>query len=127
MSVAPYQKLKNVQRILYITLGLLLLATVASLLNSLLNYLVVALLAAAIFAFHWFTRDNTRMAVWRKYLAMAVPVITILAPLIYVILVLFVFNDAAKWLHFARFCTIILPLVLLMYAIRSLQKLIDQL
>lgn len=127
MNNLPYQKLKTVQKVLYITLGLLLLATAASVLNSFMNYLVVALIAAAAFAFHWFTRNKVEAQVWRKYLAMAVPLLTILAPLIYIILVLFVFNDSAKWLYFARFCTIILPMLLLMYAINSLQKIIDQL
>lgn len=127
MSDIPYQKLKTVQKVLYVTLGLLLLATAASVLSSLLNYLVVALIAVAAFAFHWFTRNQVKAQVWRKYVAMAVPVLTILAPLIYVILVLFVFNDTAKWLYFARFCTIILPMLLLMYAINSVQKIIDQL
>lgn len=127
MTTLPYQTLKNIQRVLYATLALLVIATVTSLFSSLINYLWVVLIAAVVFAAHWFTRHNTKMAKWRKYLAMAIPVLTMLAPLIYVLLALFVLNDGVKWLYFARFCTVVLPLLLLMYAIYSLQKLIDQL
>ncbi len=127
MSVATYQKLKTVQGVLYVALGLLVLATVASLLSSVFYYLIAVAIALALLAFHWFTRHNTRMVKWRKFWAMTLPVFTVLAPIIYIILVLFVFSDATKWIYFMRFCSVILPLLLLMYAIYSLQKLIDQL
>lgn len=127
MSYVPYQKLKSIQKVLYVTLALLLFATAASVLSSVLNYVIVVVIALAILAFHWFTKDHVKAQVWRKYLAMALPVFTILAPLIYIFMMLFVYNDSVKWLQFARFCTIILPMLLLMYSIRSLQKIIDQL
>jgi len=113
--------------VLYVVLGLMLLATVASLISNVLYYLIAVAFALVLLAFHWFTRNKTGMAKWRKFWAMAIPVFTIVAPIIYIFLVLFVFSSATKWIYFMRFCSVILPLLLLMYAIYSLQKLIDQL
>ncbi|GEM_PF-4195555 len=127
MSVATYQNLKTIQRVLYVALGLLALAAIASLISNVFYYLIAVAIALVLLAFHWFTRNNTRMARWRKFWAMTIPIFTILAPIIYIFLVLFVFSSASKWIYLMRFGSVILPLLLLMYAIYSLQKLIDQL
>lgn len=127
MSVATYQNLKTIQSVLYVALGLLALAAIASLISNVFYYLIAVAIALLLLAFHWFTRNNIRMAKWRKFWSMTIPIFTILAPIIYIFLVLFVFNSATKWIYLMRFGSVILPLLLLMYAIYSLQKLIDQL
>lgn len=118
--------LKNIQRILYLSLGLLMLAEIAWLLNNFINYLFVVVIAAIFFAVHWFTRKNSKMKKWRKYLSLAIPVITVLAPLLYILYILFS-ESSAFWLYVAMFIGFIMPLLLMMYAIYSLQKMITSL
>lgn len=125
MSMSMYQGLKTIQRVLYAALGILVLAAVFSILGSLLHYLIAALVAALLFSFHWFTRKNAKVAKWRKYWTMLVPVITVLAPIIYLLSV--IFSDSKKWVVFFQLATVALPLLLIMFAIYRIQKILDQL
>lgn len=125
MSMSLYQSLKNVQRALYVALGILLLAAVFSLLGSLLHYLIAAIVAAILFSFHWLTRKNAKVARWRKYWTMLIPIITVLAPLIY--LLSLYFSSGKKWVVFFQLSSVALPLLLIMFAISRIQKILDQL
>lgn len=125
MSMSMFQGLKTIQRVLYVALGILILAAIFSTLGSLLHYLIAALVAAILFSFHWFTRKNAKVAKWRKYWTMLVPIITVLAPVIYLLSI--IFSDTKKWVIFFQLSTVALPLLLIMFAINRIQKILDQL
>lgn len=125
MSMSMFQGLKTIQRVLYVALGILILAAIFSTLGSLLHYLIAALVAAILFSFHWLTRKNAKVAKWRKYWTMLVPIITVLAPVIYLLSI--IFSDTKKWVIFFQLSTVALPLLLIMFAINRIQKILDQL
>lgn len=125
MSMSLYSGLKNIQRLLYVALGILILAAVFSMLGSLLHYLIAAIIAAILFSFHWFTRNNAKVAKWRKYWTMLIPVITVLAPVVYLLSIMF--SGTKKWVVFFQLSSVALPLLLIMFAIYSIQKILDQL
>ena len=125
MSMSMFQGLKTIQRVLYVALGILILAAIFSTLGSLLHYLIAALVAAILFSFHWRTRKNAKVAKWRKYWTMLVPIITVLAPVIYLLSI--IFSDTKKWVIFFQLSTVALPLLLIMFAINRIQKILDQL
>lgn len=115
--------LKTIQRLLYVALGLLLAAEALWLAKSVLGYVLVALFAVAMFVVHWLTRNNPKASRWRKFLALAAPVLTITGPVIYLLYIL-LSGSPSFWLHVALFAGFVLPLALLMLAIYRLQKLL---
>jgi hypothetical protein len=127
MSTSDFQTLKNIQRVLYACLVLLILAAAFALLGNVLHYFFAVVVAIILFMFHWFTRNNPKTAKWRKVFSMVVPVLTVLAPLLYLVKILFFSGSVAKWLVFINFTSVVLPMLLLMYAIYRLQKMIEQL
>lgn len=127
MNAQQFQQLKTIRFILYSCLVLLILAAIASLLSSVMQYAIAIIIAAVLVGFHWLTRNNSKAAKWRKYWAMTIPTFTVLAPFIYLFYILFFASSVSKWLYFIKFGSVILPLLLVMWAIYRLQKIIDQL
>lgn len=125
MSMSLYSGLKNIQRVLYVALGILVLAAAFSILGSLLHYLIAAIIAAILFTFHWLTRNNAKAVKWRKYWTMLFPILTVLAPVIYLLSIFF--SGSKKWVVFFQLSSVALPLLLIMFAIYSIQKILDQL
>lgn len=117
--------LKNIQRTVLAALAILLVAEAAYLLQGLVSYVFVVVFAVLIFTVHWLTRHNKKVNKWRKYLAMAMPVITIVGPIAYITYLL-MSDTPSFWLHLAMLAGFVLPLLLMMLAIYQLQNLIKQ-
>lgn len=117
--------LKNAQRTLYLAIAVLLVAEGAYLLKGLVSYVFVVFFALAIFALHWLTRHNSKVSKWRKGVALAMPVVTIVGPIAYIVYLL-VSDSPSFWLHLAMTAGFVLPLLLMMLAIYQLNRVIRQ-
>ena len=125
MTPVEYKKLKQIQRLLWFSIGFLMMAELGYMLQSLMSYVVGVIGAAAIFALHWYSRKQLKPGKIRSAIAIGLPLLTVFAPVIFLLSRLYVFDGALLWLNFFLLMGFVVPLVVMLYAYHAIQKILD--
>lgn len=124
MTQKEQQQLRRVQNLLWLAMGLLMMAEVSSLLKETGHYVLTSLVAAGVFTVHWFTRKYRSGKNWQKIFSMALPLLTIFGPIIYFGFRVFVFDAVIPWWQLIIVCGYVLPLVLILLVNRLIGRLL---
>lgn len=123
MNIQELAVLKRTQSVLWITVGILLVAEVGYLLNTLFGYLGAFFGLCLLAAVQWYNVKQGSPYHWQKLLVIAVPVLTVIVPLLYLLIEIIFFGDSLFWVQLLFLLCFIVPLFLLVYAIQLIGSL----
>lgn len=124
MNLQELTVTKRIQKIIWLSIGILMMAEIGYLLQATFSYLFGIVGAAVIFALHFYNLKQSQTFKWQKLIALGVPLLSILGPVVYLLLQIFLFDQKGFTLHLVFVLSFILPLLLLIYANRMLGRII---
>ena len=101
-----------------------MMAEVAYILMSTVNYLFATIAAAIIFLLHWFTRQYNKTGKLRKLISFGLPAVTIAGPPLYFFAQIFLFNSPILWFQIILLSSFIIPIILIVLANNMVSKII---
>lgn len=126
MIAQEQTKLKRLITVSYLSIALLIIGETSLLISESTRYVfsvLVAIIIAGIQWFYWHKKgSNGRL---RKVLVLGVLLLTVLSPILYIVISLFVLGGSALGLKFFLALSFILPIVLQLYVVHTLQALLD--
>lgn len=116
---------KRIKTIIWFAIGILMMAEIGYFLQASFSYLAGMIGAVIIFLLHWYNLKQSQSFKWQKLIVLVVPLLTIFAPIIYLLLQIFVFDEKGSVLQLVFVSSFIVPLLLLIYANRMLGRIIN--
>lgn len=126
MVAQEAKQLKRIYIALWAALVILLLAQVYALLADGLSYLIGAAISLFIVAIRYVFMRKANAASWKKALLLLVFLLTIFGPAVFVVIKLLFFSSSIFSLQNLAILLSILPIGLLFFCIRSINKLLAE-
>lgn len=126
MIAQEQTKLKRLITVSYLSIALLIIGETSLLISESTRYVfsvLVAIIIAGIQWFYWHKKGSKGRL--RKVLVLGVLLLTVLSPILYIAVSLFVLGGSALGLKFFLALSFILPIVLQLYVVHTLQALLD--
>ena len=125
MNTQELTVIKRIQMMIWVAIGILMMAEIGYLLQATFSYISAIIGAAIIFALHWYNLKQSQSLNWQKIVALVVPLVTILGPVVYLLVQIFSFDQKDLILHLVFILSFIVPLVLLIVVNRMLGRIIN--
>lgn len=112
--------------LLWLAMAILAVAEIAYVLQSILGSIAAIAVTLAVFMLHWGISHYFRKNRWAEIVSVGMRLLVILAPLIYLLVQIFVLDSPVLWLQLLLLASFIVPLLLMFYASRLVQQLLDE-
>jgi hypothetical protein len=126
MALPQHQDLIRVKMALWAAMVILMVAEISYVLQSVLGSLTSIIVTLAIFLVHWLFNRYLKSNPWAKAFSIFVRLLVVFAPLIYLLVQIFVFESHTLWLQSLLVLSFIVPLLLIYYSCRIVQQMLDE-